>query len=71
MMDSLMDRSIEVILALGFYLGKIHKTIIMLHRWILVLMAIKCLPDSQIFNFKIHFKKIIKYQVKEEGLFKA
>lgn len=34
-------------------------------------MEIKCLPDSQIFSFKILFKKIIKYQVRGEEHFKV
>lgn len=36
-----------------------------------VLMEIKCLQDFQIFSFKILFKKIIKYQAKEDEHFKV
>lgn len=43
----------------------------MQHNSIPVLMEIKCLQDFQIFSFKIHFKKIIKYQAKEVELFKV
>ena len=41
------------------------------HNSIQVLMEIKCSLDFQIFNYKIHFKKIIKYQAKEDELFKV
>jgi hypothetical protein len=34
-------------------------------------MEIKCSPDSQIFSFKILFKKIIKYRDKEVEHFKV
>lgn len=34
-------------------------------------MEIKCSQDFQIFNYKIHFKKIIKYQDKEDEHFKV
>lgn len=34
-------------------------------------MVIKCSPDSQIFNFKIHYKKIIKFQAREDEHFKV
>jgi hypothetical protein len=34
-------------------------------------MEIKCSPDSQIFSFKILFKKTIKYQAREAEHFKV
>lgn len=71
MKGTLMEMWIEVILASEYFLDRMLKIIIMQRNSIQVLMEIKCLQDFQIFSFKILFKKIIKYQAKEDEHFKV